>query len=490
MTSAAPLPDAPSTSLRQQVRSAVIWRSGSQIVGQLIAWASTFLVIRILSPADYGLYAMTSVVLLLLSMMNGYGLANAVIQRPKVTPRLLRQLFGMLIVLNGGLAVIQFATAPLVAAYYEQPMVIDLLRLQALLYLANPFLALSYAVLAREMDFRKQAQANLAAGVAAALVALAGALGGLGVWTLVLAPLVGAAVRAAGMTIAARSFILPSFDFRGAWSMARYGGVVVLGQFFWFLQTQADIVIAGRALDPHALGIYTTSLFLTLLFVNKFVPPINEVAFSAYARVQDDAEAYAQGFLKSVRILMLAGVPFSLGLAATAEPVVRVVLGEKWIATAPVIAIVGCAAPFMMLQVLFGPAVNAASRPEIYTRTSLLGALLLPVAYVVGIQWGLIGLALAWVVGYPLLVALSSLWVLPVLHVSPRALVEAAAPPVLAGIAMVVAVRLLDHALPGMAPILRLAILVAGGGAIYGAWLIAFARGRLAELVDLARRKG
>ena len=60
----------PAPSFRAQVRSAVIWRSGTQIFSQLVAWASTFLVIRILSPSDYGLFAMTSVVLVLLSLLN------------------------------------------------------------------------------------------------------------------------------------------------------------------------------------------------------------------------------------------------------------------------------------------------------------------------------------------------------------------------------------------------------------------------------------
>ena len=74
-------PNHPPESLRNQVRSAVIWRSGTQILGQMLAWVSTFLVIRILSPSDYGLFAMTQVVLVLLNMLNGYGLASALIQR-------------------------------------------------------------------------------------------------------------------------------------------------------------------------------------------------------------------------------------------------------------------------------------------------------------------------------------------------------------------------------------------------------------------------
>ena len=86
-------------SLENQVRRAILWRSGSQIFAQAVQWAATFLVIRILDPRDYGLYAMTSVVLVFLNMLNGYGLASGLIQRDDVTPHQTRQLFGMLIAL-------------------------------------------------------------------------------------------------------------------------------------------------------------------------------------------------------------------------------------------------------------------------------------------------------------------------------------------------------------------------------------------------------
>ena len=278
-------------SLREQVRSAVIWRSGTQILGQLVTWAATFLVIRILSPSDYGLFAMTQVVLVLLNMINGYGLASALVRREDAGIQAQRQLFGMLIILNFGLGAAQFLIAPLAAAYYRQPMVADLLRVQALLYLETPFIALPQAVLSRSMDFRLQAKVNLISALAGATAALAGALAGLGVWTLILAPIALFATRAIGMTLAARTLMLPSFDFRGAGDIARYGGVMAFGQVFWFLQSQADVFIAGRLFDPHTLGIYTTSLFLTQIFVSKFVPPLNEVAFSAYARLKDDKAA-------------------------------------------------------------------------------------------------------------------------------------------------------------------------------------------------------
>jgi O-antigen/teichoic acid export membrane protein len=480
---------APTDSLRNQVRQAVIWRSGTQIAGQLIAWASTFLVIRILSPSDYGLYAMTGAVLLLLGLLNGYSFANAIIQDRSAGHVQLRQLFGLLIVVNGALALLQVLTAPLVAAYFGQPQVAVLLRVQALIYLTNPFLSLGYAVLAREMDFRKQAQVNMASAVTGALVALGGALGGLGVWTLVAAPLATFTVRAFGMVAVARAWMWPSFDLRSARSISAYGGVVTAGQIFWFIQAQADVLIAGRVLSAAELGYYTTALFLAQLFVNKVVPPLNEVAFSAYARIQDDPAAVAQGFLKSVRIVMLLAIPFCFGLAAISTPAVELMLGAKWLPAAPLVALLALAMPFMTLHVLFAPATNALGQPQIGTRTSLLGAVLMPVAFLIGVKLdGAHGIALGWLVAYPLLSAVSAHWSLPAIGLKKRELVAAILPPVLAGVAMGLVLAALDTLIATASPVLRLALLITGGGAVYGLWLLGFARERLAEVAALLRR--
>ena len=486
---AASAPNQPVESLREQVRSAVIWRSGTQILGQIITWAATFLVIRILSPSDYGLFAMTQVILVLLNMLNGYGLASALVRRDEADLRSQRQLFGMLILLNGALAVAQIAAAPFAAAYYRQPLVADLLRVQALLYLATPFIALPQALLSRQMDFKRQAQVNLVSALAGAGAALGGALAGMGVWTLVLAPIALFFTRAIGMTWAARSLIWPSFDFRGAGDIARYGGVMAAGQVFWFLQSQADVFIGGRWFSAHDLGIYTTSLFLAQIFVAKFVPPLNDVAFSAYARLQSDRAAVAAAFVKSARIIMVVALPFYLGLAATARPLVDVVLGPKWIEAAPVVHWLALAMPMMTLQTLFSPATDAIGHPEAGARNGLTGAILLPLAFLVGVRWGIEGLVAAWFAAYPLYLGISAWRTLPLIGVRLRDLAEAITPPALAAVAMALIVSMLDTGLPAMGPVSHLAFLTCTGAVIYGAWLVVFAKGTIEEVIDMVKKR-
>jgi O-antigen/teichoic acid export membrane protein len=472
-----------------RVKRAVMWRSGSQIVAQAITWGATFLVIRLLDPKDYGLFAMTQVVLVFLNLMNGYGFANALVRDEAVTRQKVRQAFGMLILLNGSLAVAQLIMAPIAAAYFRQPVIADLLRVQALLYLSTPFTAMPSALLSRDMSFRKQAQVDLIAAFASAATMLTLAYLGFGVWTLVIGAVVLFWTRAVGLAIAARWLVPPSFRFKGAGAMFRYGGAMVVVQFFWFVQSQGDVFIAGRVLGPHELGLYTTALFLAQILTHKFLPPLNDVAFAAYSRIQGDRDAVAFSFLKSVRLIMLIAMPFYLGLAATAEPLVLTVLGEKWAETAPLVRIVALAMPFMTLQLLFTPATNALGRPGIALRIAVSGALILPAAFLIGIQWGMTGMAWAWLAGFPIQAAVTAALALPVIGVRAPGLARAIMPGLAAAAAMAASVLLLDRMLPPMAVQPRLAILVCSGGAAYGALLFLFARNVIEEAIALARKR-
>jgi O-antigen/teichoic acid export membrane protein len=476
--------------LTHRVRGAVLWRSGSQIAAQLVTWAATFLVIRLLNPADYGLFAMTQVVLMFLSLMNGYGFANALVRSERVTPLEIRQMFGLLILLNGALALGQIVLAPLAAAYFRQPMVATLLRTQALLYVATPFIALPQALLSRRIDFRGQALVGVVSALLSAATALACAAAGWGVWTLVAAPLVLFWTQAVGLTAVARSLVWPSFRFAGAGHHIRYGGAMVAIQCFWFIQSQSDVFIAGRLVVPHQLGLYSISLFLTQILAGKFIPPVNEVSFAAYARIQDRHDALAAAFLKTVRLVMLIALPFYFGLALVAEPVVLIVLGRKYIETVPLVRTLAMAMPFLTLQILFAPATNALGRPRAALRVAMAGAVIMPVAFLIGSRFGTLGLARAWLFGFPLLTAATVALSLPVIGARPGGLLRAVAPGLLASAAMAAAVAALDMLLPAMPLPARLAILALAGAAAYAALLFAFARPLVEQVIGLALGRG
>lgn len=478
-----------------RVKRAVFWRSGTQILAQLVSWGATLAVIRILDPGDYGLFAMTSVVLVFLNFLNGYGFVSALIQSDSVEPIRIRQAFGMLLLINTGLAAIQLlVAAPLAAAYYREPQVAEMLRWQSLIYLSTPFLILPEALMTRHLEFKRPAIINLATALVGAIVSLLLALNGFGVWTLVFAPISMFWCRALLLTVTTRFFVRPSFDFRGAGGIFSFGMALLVSQGFFIVQSQSDIFIAGRHFDKHDLGLYAEALFLTQLFAVKFIPPLNEVAFPAYARLQADRGALTFAFLKAVRLIMLIACPLYLGMAISAEPFVETLMGRKWLEASPIVATLALAMPVFTLQILFHPALNALGLPFITMRNSIAGAIIMPSVYLVAIQYGAQGLAWGWLVSVPLLLAFTIYQARPHIGFTLAQLARAVAPGLGAAAVMALATWAADHSVTAYiwhdipAPLHLMALTLAGGLAYLG--LLWFgARATAHEVIDLLIRR-
>lgn len=468
MTSSSESTAAPQASFAARVRSAVAWRWGSQVLAQIITWASTIIVVRLLEPSDYGLFAMTQAVIIALNFLNGYGFATSLIQARELDRRRIGQVFGLLILANVGLALAQFTLAPVAADYYSEPAVATMLRVQALIFLTTPFIALPSALLARRIEFRSQGLVNLVSALAAGSTALALAWFGFGVWALVFAPIAGFATRALGLTIAARMLVWPVFDFRGAGDIISFGGALTLCQLFWIVQSQSDILIAGRTLSPHDLGLYSEALLLTLVFAGRFLPPLNEVAYPAYAELHNGGRPIGPAFLRTARTIMMLAAPLYIGLGLTALPLVATVFGPKWLAMAPLVSGLAFAMPAMALQIICAPATNALARPRIYLMTSVAGAIIMPLAFLAGVSHGAQGLVQAWWVGAPLLLAVTLALTLRAVQLRITDLLRAFQPIAVACAAMAVVVLALRGALAGMPPPVQLAALVPAGAAAYG----------------------
>lgn len=455
-----------------RVRDAVFWRWGSQVIAQIITWTATLIIVRLLAPHDYGLFAMTQTVLTALNFLNGYSYASSLIQQKQVSERQIGQVFGMLLVSNGLLAAAQFLLAPLAAAYYGQPVVADILRVQAIIFLTMPFIALPSELLARSLNFRNQALISLVCTCLGAGVALLLAWHDYGVWALVWAPIATFVTRAIGLSLAWGKLIRPVFDFRGAGKMLGFGATLTLCQMFWIVQSQSDIVIAGRHFSTHDLGIYSEALFLTLIFTGRFLPPLNEVAFPAYSELSNRGEKLGPAWISTARMIMLIAAPFYIGLSLVAGPLVTTFFGPKWLEMIPVVAGLALAMPAMALQIACSPATNALGRTGIYLFTGASGAVIMPVCYLLLADGGPQGLVNAWHIAAPLLLVVTLAVTLPAIGARLIDLVKALIPVAAACAVMALCVRGLEAtAIAGLAAPAQLAILVPAGAAAYFATL-------------------
>ncbi|WP_407875890.1 lipopolysaccharide biosynthesis protein [Qipengyuania nanhaisediminis] len=477
-----------------RVRSAIAWRWGTQVGAQIITWTSTFLVVRLLEPSDYGLFAMSQVIITALAFLNGQSFATSLVQTDRLDERRIGQVFGMLLLANGLLAAVQFAFAPFAAVYFGEPMVAEMLRIQAVLFLTIPFIALPNEWLARQLEFRKPGQVNMASALVGAATALVLAWLGWGVWALVYAGLSIFIARAIGLTVAARLFVRPVFDPRGAWDLVSFGGTLTLCQLFWIIQSQSDVVIAGRIMPTHDLGLYTQALFLTLIVTARFIPPVNEVALAAYSELHRENRPLAPYFLKTARLVMMVSAPVYIGLSLTSEHAILVLMGEKWTGLIPIVSGLALVMPAFALQLICSPVTNAMGRPHIYLFTSISGAVLFPAMFAWGLLagrgGGAMGLVHAWWIAAPVLCAITLAVTLRAVSLSPLRLAQTIAPVAVACAAMSSAVLAAKALVPITSPLAALITHVAIGAATYAATFWLLYRGIVRETWALVRERG
>jgi O-antigen/teichoic acid export membrane protein len=293
--------------------------------------------------------------------------------------------------------------------------------------------------------------------------------------------------EATGMTWAARAPIRPSFHFAGAGHIAGFGGVMTATQLFWFVQSQADVMIAGRVLDAHDLGVYTTGLFLAQLLAAKFVPPINEIAYAAYSRHKVTGP---EPLTATIRLVMLVALPAYAGLAVVAPVLVPVLLGDKWLEIVPLLPVLAAAMAMLTLQILFAPATNARGVPLAALRITMLGSVVMPAAFLIGSQWGVAGFAWGWVCGMAVLTSATVTLSGRIIGLTWSGLARAIAPPLGAALVMAAGVALALGVLPKLLPLAALAGAVLLGIPLYLAALRLIAPDRIAEALRFAREQG
>ncbi|MEC7162542.1 MAG: oligosaccharide flippase family protein, partial [Pseudomonadota bacterium] len=236
--------------------------------------------------------------------------------------------------------------------------------------------------------------------------------------------------------------------------------------------SQSDIFIAGRVFSVYDLGLYSEALFLTLIVTGRFIPPLNEVAFPAYAELHKAGRRLGPYFERTMQSVLLVVSPIYIGLSLTAPEAILVVFGPKWTGMAPIVAGLALVMPLMAVQIICSPTCTATGKERVYLATSIAGAVIFATSFFIGVRFGAQGLVHAWWIAAPLLLAFTLALTLPQIELPLRRLLAAAAPPVLACAAMAAVVSALRLVLPAdIGPVLTLGVLGSAGAATYAAVL-------------------
>lgn len=474
--------------LRAQVFTAIRWTASARMLSQFFTWVITLIVIRLLTPADYGLLAMATIFLSLLVMVADVGMGPALVQRQELGERELRQAFGIALALHLALAVALALAAPLISRFFEETELVPIVRVLSVQLVIGAFGVIPDAVLQRQLEFRKRSLLDLAATVTGSLVTLALALTGQGVWALVLGSMTSQALRVVGVNLLTGCLTRPEFSLTGTRSLLQAGGQATLSQIIWFLFNQADRFIAGKLLGKEVLGYYSVALDLAALPNQKISPLINQVAFPSFSRMQHDVPRVAANTLLGVRLLCIVAFPVLWGISSVAPEIVSALLGSTWIASILPLQILALVMPLRMISTFVTNPVHGLGRFDVGLANNAVAFLVMATAYAVGVQWGLVGLCLAWLIGSPLVFIENMRRYMAVMRVPLHLLLASMARPAVAASVMYgVVAGCRTTVLAHVTDLTRLALLIPAGVLAYLVTSLFLNRRGLTEALDLFR---
>lgn len=448
------------------IGAAQLWRMGLSLVSAVV-------LARLLAPADFGLVAMVAPVVAFASLVQDMGLSQATVQRESMPPALLGALFWLNVAAGLILSVALIAVAPVLAAFYGQPE----LRALTIAFAAVVFLtsaqAQHLALMTRRMQFLK---ISVIEAVAATLGFLAG-LATAYVWATYWA------LFAASLTTALTGAVL-FWTFSG-WRPGRssFGGALreIAGfssglsghAIFTYLARNLDDVLIGRYHGPVALGLYDRAYKLLLFPLNQINGPLGRVVIPLLSRLKDDRQRYLSAYSEALTYLLVLTQPAIVVLVVFAEDIFAILLGERWVAAAPIFQVLGIAGLQQIFTNTFFWLFVSQARAKQLFQLSVFRAATTCGAFVIGLPWGPFGVAAAYAASDILLRMPVQAWV--VTREGPlslRALVATLLPHLAATLAAAAAVLLvaqawsfdLVHAVP----------IVAAGYAAYLAVLLAF----------------
>lgn len=387
---------------RRSVRGGAVTLA-ARLASVLLTLASTMVLARLLAPQDFGLLAMLLSVTAFVGVFRDFGLSSAAVQQgARLTAAEASSLFWLNVAAGAVLTVLVAALAPCVGWLFDAPALVPATQAMALSLLVGSLGHQHAAALQSALQLRRKAVADIAGALASFLLVVALALHGYGFWALVWGTVAGAAVTS-GLLLALSPLRLtrPARG-PGLRQLLRFGGHVTAFECLNYFHRHLDNILIGRVWGADALGLYSRAYQLLMFPITNLRAPINTVAFAAMSRLRDQPELFRAYYCKVSFVLALSSMPLVAFLAVAAEEVMAVLLGPRWQGAVPIFQALALAAFIQPVASLRGLVALSSGRSRDYLVLGAVNAVVVCTAFVIGLRWGAMGVA----IGYSLAIYL------------------------------------------------------------------------------------
>lgn len=382
--------------------SGAMWMALLRVSVRMLSLVSTVILARLLVPADFGLVAMATSIVAFLELATAFNFDIPLIQNRDADRRHFDTAWTLNLLFYSLLTLLLVALAGPAAAFYQESRLTDVIFVLAAGFFARGFENIGIVHFRRDMDFRRDFILMFSKKLIGFLVAIPLAFWLRSYWALVLGIVV-SNVLGVAMTYAVHPF-RPRFALSQAAEMLGFSKWLILNNAFSFLRVRSPDFIIGRISGSAALGLFNVAYDISTLPTTELVSPINRAVFPGYAKLANDLGLLRKSYLDVLGIVALLAFPASLGISAIADQIVALVLGERWMDAAPLIAVLALFGGVNAIQTNAGSVFNARGKPYLISVVATVNiVLLLALSLPLALAHGPMGVAVAYLCTFSLI---------------------------------------------------------------------------------------
>lgn len=352
----------------------LIWKFSERLSSQLVSFIVSIIIARILNPSDYGLIAMTMVFINLSYVLIDGGFNSALIQKKKADKLDFSTIFWFSIIFAILIYLLIYVSAPYIASFYgpQYKQLTPILRVLGIIIIIHSVNSIQTAYISRKMLFKNFFWGTLIGTILSAIVGIYMACNGYGVWSLVGQLLTSASTNALTLYLITKKLPSIAFSYKRLKSMLNYGFKIFCANILTTIFLDIRTFLIGKLYSSADLAFFERGKHYPLLIGSNINTSIGTVLFPKLSSQQENPTAIKSTTRKSIRFSAYIMAPLMLGLAATAEPLIRLLLTDKWLPCVPYLQLFCIIYLFQPIHTANMQAIKAIGRSDIYLKLELI----------------------------------------------------------------------------------------------------------------------
>lgn len=386
------------SSLRSNAIKGAFWTIIDKSSRQIIQFVIGIILARVLAPGDYGILGMIGIFIAIAHTFTDSGLTSALIQKKDCSDADFSTIFYFNLAVALIFYAVIFACAPLIADFYEQPILKGVTRVVALQLIITGLTAVQGTRLTKDLRFKEQSVISIISMLVSGIIGLAMAFSGWGVWTLVFQTLIAQVVSSGCIWYISKwkpKLVFSKESFSQLW---RFGSKILGSSLINTIYGNIYTLIIGKSFSPAQVGYYNRGNQYALLPVQTVQDMAISVNYPILAKMQEDNAHLLKAYKKLMSVPLYVLYPLLTGLAVIAPHLIPLMIGEKWLPCVPILQILCFGYMFSPLTHLNLNLLYVKGRTDLVLKLELMkkpiAFLILFVSIPFGLTWMIIGRAL------------------------------------------------------------------------------------------------